>query len=369
VQRCLEEFDYLAKEFTSKYICILDNTFVANPKRLRDFCRGLIKKYKGRMQWFCEARVDTLVRHPDLLPLMIEAGLIRLQVGGESGSQPILDIYKKGTTLDQIEAVTESARVNGLLSLYVNFIIGGAYETQRTYEQTRDFALRLLERAPGCATVGNSFYTPYPGTEMYENPKEFGIEVMDQEVVTGMGDQYVFCRTQELSRFDILALGRDFIKSVKEKMQTLCRQLPQEIIERHFRAFYEWNLSSEWYEALSNNIAIFGYYRSIFRTGAKTFAEASAQTFQDMYPRRTIELVTTKGNNFLIRMPNGVIREMDELESIVLEFSAGKLSFNDIIEIISSRMPELNAAKIREAIVERYANCDKEYLIVWKTDT
>jgi hypothetical protein len=68
-------------------------------------------------------------------------------------------------------------------------------------------------------------------------------------------------------------------------------------------------------------------------------------------------------------MPNGVIREMDELESIILEFSAGKLSFNDIIEIISSRMPELNAAKIREAIVERYANFDKEYLIVWKTDT
>jgi hypothetical protein len=320
------------------------------------------------MKWFCEARVDTLARHPDLLPLMIDAGLIRLQVGGESGCQHILDIYNKGTTLEQMTAVVESARINGLLSLYVNFIVGGACETRRTYEQTKAFGLQLLEQAPGCVSVGHSFYTPYPGTPMYDNPSDFGIEVIDGDVVTGMGDQHVFCRTAELSRFDILALGHDFKKGVQQKMQALCKVLPAEVIENHCRAYYDWDLSTEWYEMMSNNPAIYGYFRSICRAGAKTFTEASEQGFLNVYPLRNVELVTTKGDGFLVRMHEGSVCEMDELESALLELSAGKLTFDEIGEIVAQRVPELDARQLREAITQRYANFDRDFLIVWKTD-
>ena len=366
-QRCLEEFDYLVRESTSKYICILDNTFTANHKRLREFCNGLIKKYRGEMKWFCEARVDSLVRHPDLLPLMIEAGLLRLQLGGESGCQHILDIYRKGTTLDQMIAVVESAKTNGLLSIYVNFIVGGAYETQETYRQTKDFALGLLEQSPGCVAVGSSFYTPYPGTAMYENPEEFGIKVIDSEVVTGMGDDFVFCRTKELSRLDILSLGHDFKKSIREKMEDLSKQLPFEVIEKHFQAYYDWGLSTEWYETLSANISVYSYFRSIYHAGVKSFAQAAERNFINMYPLRNVELVASRENRYLIRLPNGSVREMDELESTILEFSSGKLKFDDIVDIISAQVPDFGMT-IRQAIIERYASFDKQFLVVWKTD-
>lgn len=370
-QRCIEEFDYLSRELKrgSEYLCILDDTFVADTKRLREVCKELIKRYDGKIKWFCEARVDTLAKCPDLLPLMIEAGLIRIQIGGESGSQRILDIYQKGTTLEQMSSVVEQAKIHGLLSMYVNFIIGGAYETRDSYRLTRDFALKLLQLAPGCVSVGCSFFTPYPGTPMYEHPEAFGIKIMDKEGVTGMGDKHVFCRTEQLSRFDILEMGNEFKNSVQQTMKELSNQLPFEIIERNFRDYFEYGLSTEWYEVLSENIALYGYFKSIFRAGAKRFAEVATQDFLNAYPIRNIKLVASKNEKYLIRLPMGPVRELNEIECIILELSAGKLSFDEIVEIINSLIPELSRTVIRKTIIERYADFDKEFLVTWKTNT
>lgn len=368
-QHCIEEFAYIAEQLGRGYVCILDDTFVADTKRLRKFCKELIARYDGKFKWFCEARVDTLTRYPNLLPLMIQAGLIRLQVGGESGSQRILDIYRKGTTLEQMYTVVESARTHKLLSLYVNFIIGGAYETNDSYRLTRDFALELLRLAPGCVSVGSSFYTPYPGTPMYENPRAFGIEIVDEEGVTGMGDKHAFCRTKQLSRFDILALGNEFRESVEQTMGDLCKQLLFDVMERNFRAYFEYDISSEWYEVLSENMVLYSYFKSIFRAGAKRFAEVAAHDFSNAYPIRNVDLVASKQGKYLIRLPRDVVRELDALESVILELSAGKLSFDDIVKIANSRVPGLAPATLREAIIERYADFDSEFLIVWKTNT
>ncbi len=298
VKRSLEEFDYLVREFDRSYITIVDDSFVTNVSRLKEFCKEVKAKYGDKIKWFCESRVDVLAKNPDLLPTMIEAGLIRLQVGGESGNQHILDLYGKGTTLEQMHTVVESAKKNGLLSIYANFIVGGACETQETYRKTRDFALGLLDLAPGCMEVGSSFYTPYPGTRMFEKPEAFGIEVVDREVVTGAGDEHAFCKTQELSRFDILAINLDFKRSVSQKMKELCKQLPFEVIKKHFQAFHNWNLSTEWYEVLVGDQSRYAYFKSILSGGAKDFADIAQQNFSEAYPWRTIDLVTSENGKY-----------------------------------------------------------------------
>ena len=368
VKRSLEEFDYLVREFDRSYITIVDDSFVTNVSRLKEFCKEVKAKYGDKIKWFCESRVDVLAKNPELLPTMIEAGLIRLQVGGESGNQHILDLYGKGTTLEQMHTVVESAKKNGLLSIYANFIVGGACETQETYRKTRDFALGLLDLAPGCMEVGSSFYTPYPGTRMFEKPEAFGIEVVDREVVTGAGDEHAFCKTQELSRFDILAINLDFKRSVSQKMKELCKQLPFEVIKKHFQAFHNWNLSTEWYEVLVGDQSRYAYFKSILSGGAKDFADIAQQNFFEAYPWRTIDLVTSENGKYVIRTHNGNVRVLDELENMVLELSAGKLSFDDIVTIMSNRTPEISASIIREACIERYDTFDKECLVVWKTN-
>ena len=366
VERFMEEFAYLVKEFHSSYICIVDDTFVADYRRAREICRRLVDTYQGQVKWFCEARVDNLARHPDLLPLMIEAGLARLQVGGESGSQRILDVYRKGITLEQIRSVVELAKVHGLHSLYINFIIGGAFETQETYEQTCNFAVELLKLAPACVEVSKSFYTPYPGTPMCDHPEAFGLQILDPEVVTGTGDHHVFCRTEQLSKFDILALGYDYDNRVKETMQALGPTLPPALIERHFRAFNDWHISTNWYDLFTQEEPIYGYFTSISRGSAVGFADAAGQSFSDYYPMRNIDLVSSIQDQYMVRAAWGKIRQLDSLESVLMELSAGKLSFEDILSIVGERMPGQDPGVVRQAVEKRYASLDEDFLIVWK---
>ena len=128
-------------------------------------------------------------------------------------------------------------------------------------------------------------------------------------------------------------------------------------------------ISTEWHQVLSENIALNGYFDSILHGVAKTFAEIVAQDFSDAYPIRNIDLVTSKEGKYLIRNPTGLVRELDSLESMILELSAGKLNFDTIVEIINSRTSELSPLAVRKAIIDRYANFDREFLLVWKNNT
>lgn len=92
------------------------------------------------------------------------------------------------------------------------------------------------------------------------------------------------------------------------------------------------------------------------------------ENFLNAYPLRNVELVATKGNNYLIRLHDGSVCEMDDLETTILELSAGKLCFEEIVEILCERLPSLDITAVRNAVIERYIDFDKHFLIVWKTD-
>jgi len=338
VERCLEEFDYLVREYNARYISILDDTFVADTGRLRAFCHGLIETYHGTQKWYCEARADTLARHPDLLPLMVEAGLVRLQIGGESGDQRILDLYGKGVSLEQILGVVEQAVSADLLSVFVNFIVGGAFETHETYERTRDFALHLLRLAPGRVAVAKSFYTPYPGTPMYDDPDAYGLQVLDWDAVTGKIDTHVFCRTEQLSKDQILALGQDFDEHKDETMRELALVLPAELIERHFRAEHYWALSTEWHEFLARDPAMRNYFDAVVRVGALGLEQAENRAFAGCTPVRTVEPLSPTGQGYTIRGPLGREQQLDSPENLVYELSAGKLGFEEILGRIADHL-------------------------------
>src|SRR5690606_18858186 len=101
-------------------------------------------------KWFCEGRVDIISKHPEIAQAMQEAGLIRLQIGVESGNQRILDAYRKGITLEQITECVDICYEADILSVIGNVIIGGAFEDNETIQNTIEFVCKLMARAPGC---------------------------------------------------------------------------------------------------------------------------------------------------------------------------------------------------------------------------
>ena len=163
-------------------------------------------------------------------------------------------------------------------------------------------------------------------------------------------------------------MGFEFEQSVRETMTALSKELPYEVVERHFRAYYEWNITTEWHDRLAEDPIIYSYMRSVVRTGTKTFGAAREAGFVDMYPMRHVGLVTTTGDHYVIHLPLGDRRELDTLESRIIELSTGKLTLDDIVEIVHASTPDVEAAALREAIIERFARFDREYLVVWRTN-
>ena len=368
VDRFMEEFEYLTTSFDHSYICILDDTFVSNHKRLREICHRLIDKYDDRVKWYCEGRVDTLARHKDLMPLMIDAGLVRLQIGGESGNQAVLDAYRKGITLEQILDVVDQAHDNGLLSMHANFIIGGAHETKQTFEDTRNLAVELLRRAPGCAAVGASYFTPYPQTPMYDDPESYGIEIIDDEVLTGAGDRHAFCRTKELSRFEIIEMWHQYRSDTSNAMAALCKTLSRSDVVRQFEAYYKLGLATDWYDMLNVSGGLSRYFKATMTLNAKTLPQVKSGDFARAYPVRTVELVASRDKRFIVPLYTDQVRELDSLESILIELSAGKLTLDEIVKMVEVRLGLVDELDVRHTIIEKFKSFDEDFLVYWNTD-
>lgn len=73
---------------------------------------------------------------------MARSGCIAWYVGVESGSQRVLNFFKKGETLEQFKKTFQLARDNGIKT-YASYIGGAPTETEEELKQTLDFSKEL----------------------------------------------------------------------------------------------------------------------------------------------------------------------------------------------------------------------------------
>ena len=137
-----------------------DSTFTVNKKWMVSFCEA--KRRAGiKMRWICNSRVNTLTE--DLIIAMKDAGLEAIYFGVESGSQPILDYYKKGTTVDQARHAFALCHKYGIATA-AYFMIGAPIETRADIEATRKLAHELKAKYTYWF-----IYSPLPGSELYDD--------------------------------------------------------------------------------------------------------------------------------------------------------------------------------------------------------
>jgi len=168
VGHVIGELKVLREKYDFRSLMIHDDCFTADRKWVRDFCREY--KLNGFTQpWVCQVRADHVCAHPELIGEMKDAGLKAVHVGFESGNQRILDLIKKGTTVEQNYESYRILKGHGL-EVQGMFIIGLPTETRGEAEDTiRMIKTMELERPV------LTFFTPYPGTGLYEYCKEHGL--------------------------------------------------------------------------------------------------------------------------------------------------------------------------------------------------
>ncbi|MEM2703017.1 MAG: radical SAM protein [Candidatus Bathyarchaeia archaeon] len=161
----VDELEWLRDACRADAISFHDETFTYYEARVLKICEE-IKKRKIDLPWDCSTRVDCVSKK--LLATMKSANCQLVSFGVESGSQKILEMMRKGTTVEQNEKAIKIAKEVGL-SVTISIIIGYPGETEETLKQTLDFIRRTEPD-----DVHISIATPYPGTELYDLVKNLG---------------------------------------------------------------------------------------------------------------------------------------------------------------------------------------------------
>ncbi len=158
IEECIDKYDI--KEFN-----ILDDNFTLNKKRAIRVCQQIIDK-KLPIAWICFSRADTL--NNELLSIMYKAGCRKISLGLESGSQKILDLMRKQSTVEQGRKAVELIRKNKILA-HASFMLGNIGETEKTVKETITFAKNLD------LDIATFFITcPVPGSDLYYYAKSKG---------------------------------------------------------------------------------------------------------------------------------------------------------------------------------------------------
>lgn len=135
----LAEIEALRRDHGIRNLRFMDDTFTLNRARTLRLCEGLVERGLD-VAWTCLTRVDTV--DAELLSAMKRAGCRRMYVGVESGSQRVLDYYKKGLTLDKIRRQMAVIRDSGV-ECSVFFIVGAPIETDEDVSASIALACEL----------------------------------------------------------------------------------------------------------------------------------------------------------------------------------------------------------------------------------
>lgn len=178
-KKVIEEIELLINEYGIQQLGIIDDTFTADKKRAEKICEELItRKLNKDLVWLCATRVDAVDR--DLLKKMCEAGCRSISYGIESGSQRLLNLIRKGISLDQAKKAVKSTKEAGI-ECRGTFILGLPTETRNESMETINFAKELdLDFAKF------SLATPYPGTELHDIAVSDGNLSIDWSMLSSM---------------------------------------------------------------------------------------------------------------------------------------------------------------------------------------
>lgn len=154
----VDEMEQCLREYGIKEFLVYDDTFTVDRQRVIDICQEIISRGLD-ITWDIRARVDTVDK--ETLLLLKKAGCGRIHYGVESGTQKILNVLRKGITLEQVKNTFELTKKIGIQTL-AYFMIGNPSETKEDILETIKFAKKLNPEY-----VHITITMPFPGTELY----------------------------------------------------------------------------------------------------------------------------------------------------------------------------------------------------------
>lgn len=163
----IDEIQYLKREYGIQALAIKDDNSIPLDRKVAiPFLEAIAKT---GIRWRGQSRANGISE--DMVMLAKDSGCTDIAIGIESASAPVLDLINKRLDLDKAREYI------GLLHRYgigvrLHFILGLPGEDESIAEKTMAF---INETSPRSVLL--SLLVPRPGSELYENPHKFGMNL------------------------------------------------------------------------------------------------------------------------------------------------------------------------------------------------
>tara|TARA_B100000287_G_scaffold428306_1_gene479487 strand:- start:1995 stop:3548 length:1554 start_codon:yes stop_codon:yes gene_type:complete len=172
-----KELDKYMEQFDPGYWFIIDDSFLARPKKETYELCELFQKYK--IPWWCNTRLENI--DEDILIAMKNGYCDRIQFGIECGNEK----YRKNVLLRNVSnnLYYQKAKIlnKSGIPYGLNVIIGLPGETRKMVFET----IELIRKIEGYDGIGVSIFIPYYGTKLREYAIKNGW--LDKNWISGYG--------------------------------------------------------------------------------------------------------------------------------------------------------------------------------------
>jgi len=160
----LEELEEVYSRYGFRAVAFTDDNFTLDPQRTIAITDG-IRQRRWDLRWWNFSRVDSIIRHPEMVEAMAKAGSYMVYLGIESGSAATWQRLGKRSPAGEAAEAVRLLTANGIES-YGSYIIGVPNEGPREIEETVKMARELDTNI-----AQFSILTPYPGTPLFDEMK------------------------------------------------------------------------------------------------------------------------------------------------------------------------------------------------------
>ena len=163
-ERMGDELRALWERYRFDEISFQDETFFTRRERVEEICHAFLERGL-RVAWTGTMRADQGHRLPgETLELCRKAGLRRVMVGVEAGTDEMLKRIKKDITVEQVFSTARKLVRHDIGAIW-NFIVGFPDEPDDSFHATLEIAKKLRAMKPDFEAA-IFFYKPYPGNEL-----------------------------------------------------------------------------------------------------------------------------------------------------------------------------------------------------------
>lgn len=372
VENTMRDLEHFLAVTGSKFVLFGDDTFTSSKKRVIDMCekiKNLRKKYN--FSWYAEGRVNVLAKFPELIEIMINAGLVKLQLGIESGSQKSLDAYNKQITLEQIERVIKECSKYDNLLLHGNIILGSPFESFEDLKESINFAKKLIHLSNYSMDFLVGYLTPFVGTQIRENPEKFNLEILYEDFEFykfPFSDKLLKPKEMTLIEYHNIAyyassdLNQFFTQSVlKLDKSHIDRILSKFAKDEELGHVF---ISKMWEKMYTNFFLLKSYYKFYNQEIVyKNFLNIDYSEIINLVPMRLWDIdYDVKESKYFFTSLSGQLIELENHKKELWEMATGKYSIKEINDRIGNQI-DLNNESSLKIIADVYLYLEHNFAI------